>query len=277
MRGGCVSVGTFAKRDAYGRQSLLGEAAGLRWRAEAEAQGGLHAARVERVSETELVEERISCTRATRDAAERIGVALAHTHAAGAPWWGCPPAGWQGAYRLEHSRTLTTSAQEAPASWGAFYARFRIMPAVRTLCDGGLFGVQERALFERVCAKLEAGAYDAPQPELVGAQGHAVARLHGDLWAGNLLWDANPQNHTGGAFIDPMAHGGHAETDLAMLALFGCSFLDTILASYDELSPLADGWRERVGLHQLSPLLLHCVLFGGHYVGETLRVARGYA
>ena len=62
-----------------------------------------------------------------------------------------------------------------------------------------------------------------------------------------------------------------------MLALFGCSFLDTILASYDELSPLADGWRERVGLHQLSPLLLHCVLFGGHYVGETLRVARGYA
>ena len=67
---------------------------------------------------------------------------------------------------------------------------------------------------------------------------------------------------TGAALIDPMASGGHAETDLAMLQLFGCAYLDDLLASYDEVSPLADGWRERVGIHQLVPVLLHCVLFG---------------
>ena len=105
----------------------------------------------------------------------------------------------------------------------------------------------------------------------------ACARLHGDLWAGNVLWDGSSQAQTGGALIDPMAHGGHAESDLAMLALFGYPYLDDVIAAYDELSPLADGWHERVGLHQLAPLLLHCVLFGGAYVAQTLGVARRYA
>jgi fructosamine-3-kinase len=62
-----------------------------------------------------------------------------------------------------------------------------------------------------------------------------------------------------------------------MLALFGCAYLDRIVAAYDEASPLADGWRDRVRLHQLAPLLHHCVLFGRSYVPETLEVARAYA
>jgi hypothetical protein len=32
-----------------------------------------------------------------------------------------------------------------------------------------------------------------------------------------------------------------------------------------------------VGLHQVSPLLLHCVLFGGHYLAQALSAARRYA
>ncbi len=82
---------------------------------------------------------------------------------------------------------------------------------------------------------------------------------------------------TGGVLIDPMAYGGHAETDLAMLALFGYPFLDEVLRGYDEASSIADGWRERVALHQLAPLLLHCVLFGGWYLGEAVSAARRYA
>ena len=82
---------------------------------------------------------------------------------------------------------------------------------------------------------------------------------------------------TGGVLIDPMAYGGHAETDLAMLSLFGHPLLEEVLLGYDEASPLADGWRERVGLHQLAPLLLHCVLFGGWYLDETVAMARRYA
>ena len=151
------------------------------------------------------------------------------------------------------------------------------MSYVRVLVDRGELPVAYATPFERVASRLCAGNFDSPQPELVRTSGHKAARLHGDLWAGNLLWDANPSNPTGGALIDPMAHGGHAETDLAMLALFGCPYLDVILDAYDETSLLADGWRERMELHQLSPVLLHCALYGGWYYQETLGIARRYA
>jgi fructosamine-3-kinase len=54
-----------------------------------------------------------------------------------------------------------------------------------------------------------------------------------------------------------------------MLALFGCPYLDTVLAAYDEAAPLAEGWRLRVGLHQLFPLLVHPALFGGGYASSA--------
>ena len=62
-----------------------------------------------------------------------------------------------------------------------------------------------------------------------------------------------------------------------MLALFGCPYLQVIIAAYDEASPLADGWQERMALHQLSPMLLHCVLYGGGFLGEALSMVRRYA
>jgi fructosamine-3-kinase len=74
--------------------------------------------------------------------------------------------------------------------------------------------------------------------------------------------------------LDPAAHGGHRETDLAMLALFGAPQLDRILAVYDEAAPLAPGWRQRVGLHQLFPLLVHAVLFGSGYGTSAGAAAR---
>lgn len=267
---------TFTKQDKLGRASLVGEAVGLRWLAQAEPAGGLHVATVVSVTETQLVEELIETRAATRDMARRAGAALARTHAAGADWWGCPPPGWEGAYRLEHSLTTTAAQGEALSSWGAFYAEHRVMAYVRSLRDQGFFGADEAAVFERLASRLALGAYNAPQPRLVREQGHEVARLHGDLWAGNLLWDANEGNGTGAALIDPMAHGGHAETDLAMLALFGCDHLDDLIDGYEEVSPLAQGWRERVALHQVAPLLLHCVLFGEHYRQAALQAARRF-
>ena len=95
------------------------------------------------------------------------------------------------------------------------------------------------------------------------------ARLHGDLWSGNVLWAPD-----GAWLIDPAAHGGHRETDLAMLALFGCPHLDHVLAAYDETAPLADGWRARVPTHQLFPLLVHVVLFGRSYTAQAVAAAR---
>jgi len=65
--------------------------------------------------------------------------------------------------------------------------------------------------------------------------------------------------------IDPAAHGGHRETDLAMLALFGCPFLERVFAAYDAEQPLRPGWRDRVPVHQLHPLAVHAAGHGRSY------------
>ena len=99
-----------------------------------------------------------------------------------------------------------------------------------------------------------------------------AARTHGDLWSGNVMWTPD-----GAVLIDPAAQGGHAEEDLAALAVFGCPHYERILAAYDEASPLADGWRERVTLHQMHIIMIHCAIFGRSYVPEAVAIARRYA
>ena len=95
-----------------------------------------------------------------------------------------------------------------------------------------------------------------------------VARLHGDLWSGNVLADRSGRPW----LIDPAAYGGHREMDLAMLDLFG-SIPARTAAAYHEVWPLADGWRERIALWQLFPLLVHAVLFGGGYLRQSHALA----
>jgi fructosamine-3-kinase len=128
--------------------------------------------------------------------------------------------------------------------------------------DGGSLPRGAAAVLDRVLARLDtiAGPPEAP------------ARLHGDLWRGNALAD----RHGTPWLIDPAAHGGHRETDLAMMRLFG-GFGDATFDAYDEMFPLADGHEERVALHQLHPLLVHAVLFGGGYGDQVLAAARRYS
>ncbi len=115
---------------------------------------------------------------------------------------------------------------------------------------------------EAVCERIE---------ELAGPE-EPPARLHGDLWGGNVLAD-----DAGRAWlIDPSAHGGHREMDLAMLRLFGNPGGERVFAAYEEAAPLADGAAERVELWQLQPLLVHAVLFGGSYGAAAERAARRY-
>ena len=276
------SFATYEKVDHGPHADLAGEAAGLRWLGAAEKDGGLSCARVVSATAHRLVEERIPQGAPTREKARRAGAALARTHAAGAAWYGCPPPGWDGpGYAIGRSLTpvVSDSARDGALSWGAACAEWRVMPHVRTIRDDGLVDAAEARLLTRVADRMAAGDFDSPEPALVRAGGHACARIHGDLWVGNLLWaqDGTRAAATGAALIDPMASGGHAETDLAMLQLFGCAYLDDLLAAYDEASPLADGWRDRVAIHQLVPVLLHCVLFGGDYVGLALSIACRYA
>ena len=98
------------------------------------------------------------------------------------------------------------------------------------------------------------------------------ARIHGDLWSGNVLVTA-----AGFVLIDPAAHGGHRITDLAMLDLFGAPYLDRILSAYESAASwLPPRWRSLIGLHQLHPLLVHAAIFGGGYGARAVAIARHY-
>ena len=258
-------------------EEAAAEAAGLAWLAEAEASGGTRIARVLARPEPSVLHlEQIADGSPTRAQAERFGRSLAHTHAAGASYWGAPSPGFpsDGQLRMGRSRTRFASADEAPPTWGAFFAEYRIRDYVRRIVDRGGLDADQAALFDRVADRVADGSLGSPQPRLVGDR---PARLHGDLWAGNVLWPTDASEPTGAVLIDANPHGGHAETDLALLALFGLPRLETVLATYDEESRLADGWQERVELHQLAPLLLHVLLFGGSYTSAALRAARRYA
>jgi fructosamine-3-kinase len=188
---------------------------------------------------------------ACREGAERFGRALATLHAAGSSAFGAPWPGYIGSLPMSNA-----DAED----WPTFYARSRVLPYLRAAADAdAITAGQVRA----VEAALERVTELAGPPE-------PPSRIHGDLWAGNVVWDT-----CGEAWlVDPAAHGGHRETDLAMLALFGAPFLERIVASYREAYPLADGYQDRVGLHQLHPLLVHAVLFGGGYGAQAASAAR---
>ena len=107
-------------------------------------------------------------------------------------------------------------------------------------------------------------------PELVG-EAEEPARLHGDLWSGNLHVDEQGAP----CLIDPAVYGGHREVDLAMMRLFG-GFSARVFSAYDEAFPLAPGHAERVPLYQLYPLLVHVNLFGGSYLDAVRRALSAY-
>lgn len=250
---GWATADPFVKSRAGAPEGFFAaEAAGLAWLAGARPSGGALVPPVLEVAHERIVLPRVEQVDPAPQVAEAFGRELAATHAAGAPHHGAPPAGWRGdgwvgTAPLRH--LLDAPATSAGASWGAFFARCRLAPHLAAARDAGAVDDDDARAVERLCARLEDGAAEDGRPP---------ARLHGDLWAGNALWTA-----AGVVLVDPAAHGGHAETDLAMLALFGLPHLERVLAAYDEAAPLADGWRDRVPLHQVHPLLVHAQLFGG--------------
>lgn len=223
------------------------EAAGLRWLAEAESRGGARVVRVADVAPGRIELERVREVRPTREAARAFGAALAVTHAAGAAAFGARPDGWSGPLYIGR-RPLPTADER---SWGRFYARDRVLPYLDIAVAAGTVTRDQEPVIREAVERVASGAFDDDEPP---------ARIHGDLWTGNVLWTAE-----GAVLIDPAAHGGHRETDLAMLALFGLPHLSDVLAGYDEARPLREGWEARVPLHQLHPLAVHAAGHGPSY------------
>ncbi|GEK81627.1 fructosamine kinase family protein [Agrococcus baldri] len=251
-----------------GRAALAMEAAGLAWLAEAESSGGTRVARA-RLEGEMLHVARVEQAAATPERADALGRSLAQLHARGAAWHCCPPTGAEPPFEVGSSRT-PLAPEPVGQSWGEAWAQTAVRPILERCVAAGRFEPADASVLSRAVDRMAAGAFDAPQPALVDG----VARIHGDLWSGNVLWSAVD---TGAVLIDPHAQGGHAETDLAMLALFGLPRLERLLAAYDEASPLAEGWRERMPMQQLQPLLVHTMLFGGGYAEQAVEVARSLA
>ncbi len=222
---------TFVKRDPAPL-----EAAGLRWLAAA----GARVPAVVAESAGELVLERIPTGALDADGEEELGRMLATMHGAGAARFGTLP----GAGRFLVGRCELPSPEGD--DWNDYYLEHRCLPLAR------------RVGLEREVAAV-----------VVDAPAEPPARLHGDLWTGNVLADRAGRPW----LIDPAAYGGHRELDLAMLDLFG-RIPPRTAAAYHEAAPLADGWRDRIALWQLFPLLVHAVLFGGGYLGQAHDLAR---
>jgi fructosamine-3-kinase len=221
----------FAKTGAAS-ELFASEAAGLRWLGEAITVPEVVEAGPDRLVLSWVREEAPDPV-----AAARFGADLARLHRAGADAFGAPWPGFIAELPMDNSPC---------DDWPSFYATRRVLPFLER---AGL-PARDAALVERAVERF-AEVAGPPEPP---------ARIHGDLWSGNVLWSGGT-----GVLIDPAAHGGHRETDLAMLALFGLPYLDRVLGAYQEEFPPAEGWRERVPLHQLHPLLVHVVLYGGPY------------
>ncbi len=254
------------------------EARGLRWLADA------HAVPLPEVlgwDTSTLVVTWLPQQAADEHAAEQFGRDLAVLHASGAERFGTPWPGFIATLPLgDRSGDTVTVAAEAtvpgpvgagaetvgpPAlisgagDWASWYAVKRLLPYLRRAAGTGVLTGSDTRVVEEVIGRIGelAGPPEPPR------------RIHGDCWSGNVLWSGGR-----GWLVDPAAQGGHRETDLAMLALFGAPYLDRILGAYQEVAPLAGGWRSRIPLHQLHPLLVHACLFGGSYREPVLAAAR---
>ena len=191
-----------------------------------------------------LVLEWLEPGRRCRDFDERLGRGLALLHGAGAPGFG-----------LDHDNFIGPLPQaNAPRpTWAEFWGRQRLAPQLARAVVAGRVDAALRRRLEQHIERLDDVVGPAEPP----------ARLHGDLWSGNVHADAAGRP----CLVDPAVYGGHREVDLAMLQLFGAPG-PRFFAAYEEVWPLAAGWRARVPLYQLYPLLVHVNLFGGSYVAQ---------
>ncbi len=250
--------------------AFAAEANGLRWLAEA---GAVPVPEVLAVTPSALVISMIPPGMPTPEAAFGFGADLARLHAAGADRFGAPWRGFIASLPLDNAVLARGGDPPEPpahggaarppvtpsAPWAQWYAARRLLPYLRLAVDNGALKPQDVRLVEAVADRIGSLAGPAEPP----------SRIHGDCWAGNVLWSGGR-----GWLIDPAAHGGHRETDLAMLDLFGAPSLDRIIAGYQDTVPLAAGWRSRIPLHQLHPLLVHACLFGAAYRDGVSSAAR---
>lgn len=244
-------IRVFLKTNERAPASLFpAEARGLDWLREARALRVPEVLAVSSGDEDEpsfLVLELIESARPASDFDERLGRGLATLHRFGAPRFG---------FERDNFIGSLPQRNREHDNWAEFFWSERLEPQLARAVDAGRASAALRAGFERLSSRLA---------RLLGPE-EPPARLHGDLWSGNLHVDGAGAP----ALIDPAVYGGHREVDLAMMRLFG-GFDEVVFRAYDEAWPLAPGHAERVALYQLYPLLVHVNLFGQGYAESVSR------
>lgn len=166
-------------------------------------------------------------------------------------------------YGFAHDNYCGETSQPNPwtESGHEFFAEHRLRHQARLARDRERLNRPDLRRLESVCERL---------PDLVPPQSPAL--IHGDLWGGNAV--TGPRGEP--ALIDPAAHFGWAEAELAMTLLFGGfpnAFYDAYAASY----PLPPGWRGRADLYNLYHLLNHLNVFGASYLTRVQDILGRYS
>lgn len=259
-------MATYRKSRAYAPEGFFEcEGRGLQWLGEAQQAGGPRVVDVYQWDRDWLDIERVNPSSPTPAAARAFGASLAHMHDYGASAFGCAPAGYHGTCYfgpLQDPVPMDVGAWKTPAE---YLGEGRLLPMVRLAIQRGSLDNDDLKATQEIVDAL---------PELLGpANDDKPVRVHGDLWSGNVMW-TEAQNGVEAVLIDPAAHGGHREEDLAMLHLFGMPYLDEILEGYESAHPLKKGFEHRTTIWQLYPIAGHCVFFGGGYVSEFRSMCR---
>ncbi|MDR2748500.1 MAG: fructosamine kinase family protein [Bifidobacteriaceae bacterium] len=266
---------TFIKRsNSLPNDFFRCEAAGLEW---LNVDGGVRVAKVINVGDNFLEIERVACVSATEKAAYNFGKSLAHTHLAGThlsdiSGFGAAPDNWGKDGYFGPLSDPVKMYNYNGKSIADYLLNGRLLPMVEIGIERGVYTKNDLQKTEKLSETLDTILEPLASSEVFSKP----ARLHGDLWSGNVLWTKNAVDETEAVLIDPAAHKGCAEEDLAMLALFGAPYYGQIVSGYNSVSPLADGFESRINLFQLYPISGHAVFFGGSYISEYRSMLKRY-
>jgi len=166
-------------------------------------------------------------------------------------------------FGLNHQNYIGSLQQDNTfeQTWSEFYTNRRLNPLCKKAYDNGQIDAPMLKAFEKLYQRLDE-IYPIESPSL----------LHGDLWSGNRAFTSDNIP----CIYDPAVYYGHREMDLAMTKLFG-GFPDEMYQAYQQSYPLESGWKNRIPIGQLFPLLVHVILFGGGYINQVRSIVGKFA